>query len=115
MATKNIEVYINRDSDWQATLTDGGETWDISSATEITFTVKKEKSDTTAKFTKKKTTGGITWKTDGTDGIINIAINPTDTNGLDAGVYRYGVKVTLGGENYETLEGKFTIKNTVAG
>ena len=41
--TDEIEIYKGRDHTFRATLTSGGSTWDISTATNIDFTVKKRR------------------------------------------------------------------------
>ena len=104
----DITVIQNRTHTFQATLTSGGSTWDISSATEIYFTVKQNIADTSNKFQLTKTGGGITAATDYTDGVINIAIDNSNTATL-SGSYIYAIDVTLGGETYQCIHDSFIV------
>jgi len=109
-----ILVYKDCTHVFQATLTSGGSTWDISAVTEITLTVKTEKGDgISAEFTLTKTGGDIAFATDGTDGVINITFDNSETANIDIRNYVYDIRVILSGESYTPLEGVLTVEDTV--
>lgn len=103
-----VEVIKNRTHTLQATLTNDGAVWDISTATEIYFTVATIEG---ASGVINHTLGGgeIAFATDGSDGVINITVDNSDTASLSLGGYVFGIDVTIGGETYQALCGIFTI------
>ena len=75
---------------------------DISTATEITWTAQQTP-NSAALITKKKSTGGITFVSGGTDGKFQVALGPSDLGVLE-GYYVHYASVTDGGGNVTTVE-----------
>jgi len=63
---------------------------DISTWTNISFTVRKAKTDSTAKITK--TVGSGITITDTTNGVVQVALADTDTENLTAGIHYWDIK-----------------------
>ena len=82
-------------------LNSAGTAIDISSVTQITWTARRENSDS-ATVTKTKTGGTITFVTDGTDGKFQVAIIGTDTTAMD-GFYLHEASITDASGNVTTV------------
>ena len=59
---------------------------DVSAATEIKWILAASPTSTTAVLTKLKSTNGVTFDTDGKDGLVNVAISDTESKALNAGL-----------------------------
>ena len=94
MAT-DIIITRNRTFTFQAhleqynTTTSAWEDWDVSTATEIYLTVANEHEGAVV-LQITYTGGGLTFATDGSDGLVNIAIDNSDTADKAQGVYLNG-------------------------
>lgn len=110
----DITVKLNRTHTFQATLTSGGSTWDISSNSDINMSVKEDIDQSGTNIALSRTGGEIAHVTDGSDGKINITVDNSKTTGM-LGAYIYGIDVTLSGEEYEAMTDAFTVEKTVKG
>ena len=96
--TQNIEIEKNRDKTIKVTLEANGSAFDITGA-KVWFSVKEElgDADVDALITKKNAEAGgddtQAKVTDGTGGILEIYIDPADTETLDAGDYWFDVVI----------------------
>ncbi len=77
---------------------------DISAATEITWTCRRDAS-TAAAVTLTKTGGAITFVSTGTDGKFQVALSAANTNSLD-GFYLHAATVVLAGLTITTEVGR---------
>lgn len=112
---QDVEVYAGDDESVEVTITDDatGSALDVSAASEIAW--KLYDGWGTQVLSKTKTTGGIGFVTDGTDGKIKIAIAGADTSAL-AGWYFHAATVTDGSSNVSTVEsGRLLVKNRALG
>jgi len=89
---QNFEMWIGEDKTLSCTVTvgEGGPRSDITSAT-ITWAIARD-AKSSAEVTLTTTAGDITI-TDGSNGEFEIAIEPTDTNGLEEGEYYHECQV----------------------
>jgi hypothetical protein len=51
----------------------------------------------------------------GTDGVLVVHISKTITNTMTAGVYLYGLQITIGTKSQTFLSGKFTLNEDIVG
>lgn len=89
------------------TITANGEEVDLSLATEIYFTIKKNYTTSTAILQKKKSTGGIT--VNGSEGSLVLTHN--DTKELSYGTYVYDIQIVSGDYVKTGVLGTITLTN----
>ena len=116
--TLNTTFYTNKDKIIEVTVEDAVDAVvDLSGASseEIYYIMQKSKTDS-ADHVYKSLTSGIAFKTDGTDGVIQITIDAADLAGLRAAAaaadltYYQAVSVELSGDAVIIGEGTATIK-----
>lgn len=105
MSSDALSIVRGSSSTWRFTMEDSeGTPIDISSA-EITFLVKQDKEDTSPTFQRQNSAAGgsaseIDFYTDGTDGIFDVFIIPSNTSGIEEGEYYYSAEVVIGSSVY---------------
>jgi hypothetical protein len=104
----NIEVFKGDSAILTVHVTDSvGADFNVTTATEITFTIKTAEDDTTVLLTKTLTLGGIIL-TDPTHGEFTVKIDDGDTT-LIPGVKLYDIEVEIGGDVYTVVKNTITI------
>lgn len=100
MSSDALEIIRNSNAKWRISMVDYlGVPIPIQSS-EITFIVKKNKEDTTPLFQRQNAAAGggddeIDFYTDGSDGIFDVFIVPSNTSGAEEGEYFYSAEVVV--------------------
>ena len=104
----NIEVFKGDSAILTVHVTDSlGADFDVTTATEITFTIREYEDDTVTLLQKTLTVGGIIL-TDPTHGEFTIKIEDGDTTDFP-GVKYYDIEVEIAGEVYTVVKDTITI------
>lgn len=112
--TNDDDWFINEDKELPLTIYQADETTpqDVSGWA-LSFMLKRNSSDVTAKITKTTAGGGGITFTTPASGLVLITVQDTDTAALKAGTYMYEVKRTDDGSETVLTHGTVLLKQAV--
>ncbi len=110
------QVFAGDDEQLDHTVRDSaGVVVDISTASEITWKMATDEVAATASVTLLKSTGGVTFVTNGVDGQFRVGLSGVLTNGLDPGTYYQEGKTTLASRQLHRSVGTVWLRNKSPG
>lgn len=90
-----------------------GSVMDISAATEIVWAMFEDAAmDEAAVVTKKLSLSEISRPGGGSDGVLHVTIDHTDTDGIDPGTYEYQVLCFIGSKYRVCRSGTLTLESS---